>query len=145
MQSRVQCWKKNNSMSPWAEAWVQCEPPWNDNSLPSSVGAAWSSYRPTRVVSVVHAVGAALGTYDKKIHWFFAHSDESKNAEAKLKAAIKTGNAQTVLALACHYLKVRAATGATPPPPDDAGTALKTDSHLYRYLYTELSDGNIIV
>jgi len=144
VQSRVQCWKKNDSMAPWADLWVQCEPPWKDSSRPSDVGAAWSAYRPSRVVNVVHAVRAAMGTYDQKIHWFFAHSDESKNAEAKLKAAVQTGNAQTVLALACHYLKATAATGATPAPPDSAGPALNVDSHLYKYLFTELSDGNII-
>jgi hypothetical protein len=139
VQSRIQFWKLAGS------SWVACPPPWDDGDRTQAERNAFASYKPTAVtVSVLAAVDAALRAYDNKIHWFFAHSDESKNALPKLVAALKSGDAARVLATVCYYLNVKAAKGTTPAAPGGLGAKLQSQSHLYRYLYTELNNSHLV-
>jgi len=138
VRARIQFWKLS------ANRWRQCPPPWEDSDRSQQERDAFAVYKPAGAASLPTAVDVALRLYDGKIHWFFAHSDASANAEPKLKEALRSNNTNRLLALVCHYLGVQSARGPTPPAPNDAGTKLNADSHLYRFLYTALDDAALI-
>ena len=138
VQERIQFWKVAGSN------WICCPPPWDDASQTKTIRQAWEGYKPRGNTYLKTAVAAVLAAYDKKIHWFFAHSTESTNALPKIRTALHAGEMDKLLALVCYYLNVNPVGKPLPPTPSGAGARLKPQSHLYRYLYTELTDGGIV-